>query len=378
MIYLDNASTTYPKPASVIEAVNHYMTKVGASPGRGGYCASTEAGRMVDRVRDGLTRLVNGADSNRTIFTASCTDALNMAINGVLAEGDHVITTALEHNSVSRPLQAMHNAGHITLTRIPFGESGCIDPDDIAKAITPKTKLIAVTHASNVTGVIQPVAEVGAIAREHDVLFLMDAAQTIGVVDIDMQAMLVDLLAFPAHKELLAPPGLGALCVGLRCEVLPWRQGGSGVDSISPTQPEDWPTILEAGTPNTVGIAGLHAALDEIKPAATLAYLRGLLDRLFEGVEEMEGLRVIGNLDSASRVGTVSIMLGDLSPMETSAILDESFGICVRPGLHCAPYTHRTLGTFPDGTIRVSPGPFTTEDDIDQTREAFRQILDKY
>lgn len=374
MIYLDNASTTYPKPAAVTQAMTHYLTDIGASPGRGAYAASREASQMVSDTRRKIVRLVNGYQPDHVVFTANCSDALNTAFHAVLRKGDHVVTTMLEHNSVNRPLQAMTDAEFITHTRVPFSQEGFVDPADVEAAITPATRLVVLNHASNVTGLIQPAAEIGAIARKHGALYMLDAAQTIGLLDIDMVALNADLLAFPAHKELLGPPGVGVLHVGERPDVRPWKQGGTGGDSATPVQPTEWPHILEAGTPNTVGIAGLSAALDVLDPAATLAHLRRMITLLIEQIEKTPAIRIIGSRDADRRVGTLSVVIEGISPTDISAILDGSFGICVRAGLHCAPYACRQLGVFPDGTVRIAPGPFTTEEEIEKTADALASI----
>jgi selenocysteine lyase/cysteine desulfurase len=295
----------------------------------------------------------------------------------VLDPGDHVVTTDLEHNSVSRPLVAMAEAGRIALTRVPADAGGTIDPAAIEAAITPKTRLIALTHASNVLGTIQPVAEVGRIARDRDLLFLVDAAQTAGVVPIDVQAMCIDLLAFPGHKSLLGPTGTGGLYVGPRAEVRPWREGGTGGDSLTPTQPPDFPHTLEGGTPNVLGIAGLTAGLDFVEERGLDAIREHevrLCDRLRLALAELPGFEVFGHGDPARRVGTVSFRCEMIPAPDLGGILDTSFDIAVRPGLHCAPYIHKALGTAPDGLVRVSPGPFTTDADIDKLIAALKEV----
>src|SRR6266581_2143090 len=245
MIYLDNAATSFPKPEAVYQALDAFARQDLANPGRAGHKMALAAERALDDGRHVLNQLFHGEGPERFIFTLNCTDALNMAFKGVLAEGDHVITTDLEHNSVSRPLRAMELAGRITLTRLKADGGGTIDPDAIKKAITPRTRLIAQTHASNVLGTVQPIAEIGRIARERDLLFLVDAAQTAGVLPIDVQALHIDLLAFPGHKSLLGPTGTGALYVGSRAKLRPWREGGTGGDSSTPTQPTEFPYYLE-------------------------------------------------------------------------------------------------------------------------------------
>ncbi len=376
VIYFDNASTSWPKPKWVIDEMARFMAEEGGSPGRAGHRLAVAAERIVRDVRVKLARLINADDPDRIIHCLNGTDALNIALKGSLREGDHVVCTQLDHNSVSRPLEAMAARNFITLTRVPIGADGCVDPDAVRNAITPATRLITTVHASNVTGIIQAVAEIGLIARERDLLFLVDAAQTAGVVDIDVEAMHIDLLTFPCHKSLLGPSGTGTLYVGQRAVLHPWREGGTGADSTYPTQPEEFPTRLEAGTPNTVGLAGLNAALDGLNPAATLAHERGLVGRIICGLAASGRIRILGDAPLSRRVGVLSLFVEGVAPVDLAAILDESFGIAVRAGLHCAPYAHRALGTFPDGTIRVSPGWSTTEAEVDQLIAALREIAE--
>jgi len=399
MIYLDNAATSFPKAPGVGEAAAAFIANDAANPGRAGHRMAVAAEQMLDGVRLKLARLFNAPHHERMVFAMNGTDALNIAIKGVVSAKQsaagtktsgrpHVITSVLEHNSVSRPLQAMADAGAITLTRVDCDNDGLIDPQTIKSAITQDTALIALTHASNVTGTIQDAAAVGAIAREADVLFLLDAAQTAGVVPIDVVAMQIDLLAFPGHKSLLGPTGTGALYVGDRCpeasedpkaagRFAPFREGGTGGDSSTPTQPSLYPYYLEGGTPNTVGIAGLAAGIDHVLAnpmAETLAHEQALCGKLIDAVKDDERFAVLGTLDPEARVGTVSINVEGIDAPDIGSILDDSFEIAVRPGLHCSPYAHQRFGTFPDGAVRVSPGAFSTEDEMDQLIEALDQI----
>jgi len=295
----------------------------------------------------------------------------------VLHEGDHVITSNLEHNSVSRPLRAMEIAGRITLTRLAADAGGSIDPDAVRKAITSKTRLVALTHASNVTGTVQPIAEFGKIVRERDLLFLVDAAQTAGVIPIDVQAMHIDLLAFPGHKSLMGPTGTGALYVGRRAKVGVWREGGTGGDSSSETQPTEYPYFLEGGTPNVLGVAGLVAGVKWVEQQGLEkihAHEVALVERLWKRLDEIGGYEVFGHRDHSRRVGTISFRSDALPAPEIGGILDQAFEIAIRPGLHCAPYAHKAIGTFPDGAVRASPGPFNTEADIDVLAGALAEI----
>ena len=378
MIYLDNAATSFPKPEGVYAAMDHFARHSLANPGRSGH-------KMALRVRTRgsptrchrLNRLFNGKSPDRWIFTLNGTDALNMAFKGVLNDGDHVVTSDLEHNSVSRPLVALAEAKRITLTRVPADGGGTIDPEAIRAAIGPKTRLIALTHASNVLGTVQPVAEVGLIAREHDLLFLVDAAQSAGVLPIDVREMCIDLLALPGHKSLFGPTGTGALYVGSRVDLRPWREGGTGGDSLTPTQPGDFPHHLEGGTPNVLGVAGLVAGLDFVEERGAENIRKHeveLCDRLRIALGELPGFEVFGHADANRRVGALSFRYSGLPAPELAGLLDQSFDIAVRSGLHCAPYIHTALATAPDGLVRISPGPFNTEADLDHLIDALAQI----
>lgn len=372
VIYLDNAATSWPKPPEVVAAMTRFLHEQSGYPIAAGHRMSAAAARAIADARQKIARLVHAPDPARVILTCNCTDALNIAIKGCLREGDHAITTVLEHNSVSRPLQAMAERGFITLTRLGVTGSWQVDPEAVRKAITRKTRMIAMSHASNVIGTIQPVAEVGRVAREHDVLFLVDAAQGAGVLDIDVGAMNIDLLTSSGHKSLRGPTGTGFLFVGERANPVAFREGGSGGDSASATQPKEYPTWLEAGTPNTLGFAGLAAALDVLRPAEGLAHERMLLARLAGKLAGEKRIQVLGG--AAASVGVLSVVVEGVAPVDAGAILDEAFGICVRPGLHCAPYMHKALGTFPDGTLRVSPGPASTVEEMDRLAEALLEI----
>jgi cysteine desulfurase/selenocysteine lyase len=376
-IYLDNAATSYPKPESVYQAMDSFARQSLANPGRAGHKMALASERLLDDCRHLLNQLFHGKEPERWIFTLNCTDALNMAFKGSINDGDHVITTDLEHNSVSRPLRALELAGRITLTRLQADAGGTIDPDQVRRAITRQTRLIALTHASNVLGTVQPVAEVGRIARENDLVLLVDAAQTAGVLPIDVQEMNIDLLAFPGHKSLFGPTGTGGLYVGPRCRVRPWREGGTGGDSSSETQPKEFPYYLEGGTPNVVGIAGLAAGIRWVQQRGLEAIHRHeveLVERFWQRLEERGGYSVLGHRDHTRRVGTISFHSEMLPAAEIGGILDQAFDIAIRPGLHCAPYVHRAQSTFPEGAVRVSPGVFNTAEDIDALAAALSEI----
>lgn len=400
VIYFDNAATSFPKPPQVAEAMARFLAEDAANPGRAGHRMAVRAESMLEAMRVKLTRLFNGEDLQRMIFTLNCTDALNMALKGVLsADGsEHVITTLLEHNSVNRPLQAMAASGGIELTRVECDGEGIVDPDGIRKALQPNTRMIVMTHASNVLGTIQDAAAVGAIACDHGLLFCLDAAQTAGVVPIDIQAMRIDLLAFPGHKSLLGPTGTGGLYIGRRCPepatatptqeyidpavrrgagLRAWREGGTGGDSSAPTQPALYPYYLEAGTPNTVGIAGLEAGVQYVLDhamGAALDHERRLVQAMLDQLAGDERFVIYGPRNAVRRTGALSINIAGYEASDVAAILDDSFDIAVRSGLHCAPYCHRRLGTFPAGTVRISPGPFNTDDELAALLDALDQV----
>ncbi len=379
MIYLDNAATSFPKPETVYEALDRFARTSLANPGRAGHRMAIAAEGQLDAGRNALNRFFRGEAPERWIFTLNGTDGLNIAIKGIVRPGDHVVTTDLEHNSVSRPLVALEKAGVITLTRVG-SEDGYIVPEAIRAALTPATSLVAMTHASNVLGTVQPIEPIAAMVREAGAFFLVDAAQTVGVIPIDLRSLPVDLLAFPGHKALYGPTGIGALYVGPRTDgrIRPWREGGTGGDSSSPTQPSGLPYALEGGTPNVLGVAGLAAGIAWVEsrgPDELRSHEVDLLRRVVDWAEDSDGWRVLGRWDPDTHVGALSLVVPDpLTPQDLGAILDTSFDIAIRPGLHCAPYIHRRLGTYPDGTIRLSPGPFNTPDDIDAFLRALSEI----
>jgi cysteine desulfurase family protein len=379
MIYLDNAATSFPKPEPVYQSLDRFARTSLANPGRAGHRMALAAEQQLDAGRHALNQLFHGEAPERWAFTMNCTDGLNLAIKGIVQPGDHVVTTDLEHNSVSRPLRALEKAGTITLTRVE-SEDGYVDPQAIRRAITPATTLVAMTHASNVLGTVQPIEAIAPIVRESGALFLLDAAQTAGVVPLDLREVPIDLLAFPGHKALYGPTGTGALYAGPRTDgrLRPWREGGTGGDSSSPTQPTALPYALEGGTPNVLGVAGLAAGVAwvaERGPDNLRRHEVGLLQRVVDWVQDADGWRVAGRWEPEAHVGALSLIVPEsLPPQDIGAILDTSFDIAVRPGLHCAPYIHRRLGTYPDGTLRLSPGPFNTQEDIDAFLQALSEI----
>ena len=382
-IYLDNAATSYPKPEEVYRGIEAFVRASGANPGRGGHRRAVEAEAMINDTRRLLARLFHAPRPERIVFGHNATDGLNMAIKGVLRPGDHAITSVLEHNSVSRPLNQLEKEGVITLDRLPATAEHLIDPDQVARAFRPNTRLVALTHASNVTGTIQPIGAIGRIARGRGVLFLVDAAQSAGVVPIDIENDCIDLLAFTGHKALLGPTGTGGLVVGERAEVRPWREGGTGGDSTRPVQPEEFPHRLEGGTPNIFGIAGLREGvrlLLERGVESVLEHERALIKTFVTALARRDRLQwygadtVIAESQGVGRVGLVGVNVPGFAPSEVGAILDEQFDIAVRPGLHCAPYAHKHLGTFPQGTVRLSVGILTTADEMRRAAAAIDEI----
>lgn len=378
MIYLDNAASSWPKPDETWQAMEHFMRNIGANPGRSGHRLSIEAGRILMETREALAELFGEEDPLRICFAKNATEALNLAICGILRPGDHCITSSMEHNSVMRPLRASEKRG-VEVTVAACSPQGELDPREIEKVIRANTKLIVITHASNVTGALMPIAEVGAIAGAHDIIFCIDAAQTAGVFPTDCKKMHIDLLAFTGHKSLYGPQGIGGLYIreGLEKKLEPLMRGGTGSRSEFQEQPDFMPDKYESGTPNTVGIAGLGAGARFILSqgiAQIRAKEQGLTRMLIEGLGFIPGVTVYGCRDAERQVAIVSFNISDLSPSEITMELDEEFGIMSRPGLHCAPAAHQTINTFPQGTVRLSAGYFTTEEEIASALAAVEKI----
>jgi cysteine desulfurase family protein len=379
-IYLDNAATSWPKPEAVYAAVDHYQRTLGAPAGRGTYAQAAEVERQVLGCRLALAELLHVSDPRRIVLTFNGTDALNLALYGLLRPGDHVVTSVCEHNSVLRPLAALRDRRQVAVTYVPADRAGRVDPDDIRRACTPRTRVIALVHASNVTGTIQPAEAVGQIAREAGAYFLLDAAQTLGYLPVDVQRMGVHLLAAPGHKGLLGPLGTGLLYVaeGVEAELQPIRQGGTGTHSEEEAQPRELPDRYEAGNLNVPGIVGLQAGVRHVLAAgveAERARQQWLMTRLLAGLHELDGVQVYGPPDAAGRVGLVSLRWEGLSPQELASVLDAQWSIQTRAGLHCAPRMHASLGTLPEGTLRLSVGHFTTLDQIDTVLAALAAIV---
>lgn len=381
-LYLDNAATSFPKPPSVIEAMVRYASELGASAGRGAYREAVETGAILSECRRRLNRLFHGQNPDHFIFTLNCSDSLNLAIKGLVNphDGGHAICTHIDHNSILRPLRAMEENGWIEVTRVPVeGSTGLVDPDDIRKAIRPDTRLIALTHVSNVTGTIQPIREIGRIAREAEVPFVVDAAQSAGHVPIDVQADQIDLLAAPGHKGLLGPLGTGFLYIrpGLERVLRPLKEGGTGSASESDRQPDAMPDKYEPGSHNAIGIAGLSEGVRWItqQTIEKLAAHESELVRAFIDRTEIEGLTLYGPAGVRHRVGVFSVRLEGFDPHELAAVLETSYGILTRAGIHCAPLAHESIGTASSGgTTRLSFGPFVTLHDVQHATDALAQI----
>lgn len=366
-IYLDNAATTFPKPETVYRAVIDAMREIGASPGRGGHRRSLEASRLLFETREAIAALFAIPDASRVIITHSATEALNLALRGSLAPGDHVVTTSMEHNSLLRPLYLLRKEG-VEVTIVPAATDGRVDSEEVKRALRPNTRMIAVGHVSNVSGTIQAIEALSAVAREAEVLFLVDAAQSAGSHAIDVVATGIDLLAVPGHKGLYGPQGTGFLYVAPTLKLRPLLAGGTVGSSTFEGQPDAMPEGFEAGTHNLPGIAGLKAGVEFVLDRGVEEIgkkERLLVDRAFKRLGALEEVTLYGPADSAWRGGLLSFSVAGSDPSTVAFQLDQTYDIAVRSGLHCAPEAHRTLGTFPEGTIRVSPGLFTTTDDID-------------
>jgi cysteine desulfurase family protein len=376
MIYFDNAATSWPKPASVAAAVQEQMTGASGNPGRSGHRLSVAAARVVEDTREALARLFHVADPSRLAFAPNATHALNVALLGFLRPGDRVVTTSVEHNSVMRPLRHLETLG-VRVAVVDCETDGSIDVGKVEDALRPGARLLVATHASNVAGTILPIGELAALARTHGSRFVVDAAQTAGTVPIDVEALGVDVLAFAGHKGLFGPTGTGGLYVREGVDLQPLVRGGTGSDSAHEVQPDFMPDMLESGTLNVSGIAGLGAGvrfLMDVGVDAVQAHERLLATHCIEGIRAIADVTVYGPANPASRCGIVSFNVSGVSPSDVGGLLDESFGIMARTGLHCAPAAHRTLHTFPGGTVRFGFGWFNTVDEVAAAVDAVRQI----
>ncbi len=382
MIYFDNAATSWPKPPPVVEAITNCISEVGANPGRSGHRLSIEAGRIVYAAREAVAELFAARDPLRVVFGQNVTEALNLALRGLLRPGDHVITSSIEHNSVMRPLRALERRG-VSLTIVQCSPEGFLDPAAVEAAVRPDTGMVALNHASNVVGTLLPVREVGQIARGHDLLLMVDAAQTGGAYPIDVESDMIDLLGFTGHKSLCGPMGTGGLIIGERVDLArlePLKRGGTGSRSEYEEQPGFLPDLCESGTLNVPGLAGLRAAvrwLLERGVEGIRARETALTQSLLNGLQAISTVTVYGPLDNELQVATISFNVSGMECSEVGLRLDEEHDIMCRVGLHCSPAAHRTIGTFPAGTVRFGLGSFNTVEEVDLALAAVRTLAEE-
>jgi len=379
-IYLDNAATSWPKPTEVYDAVDHWQRNVGAPAGRGAYDEALQSDRLVHDARRAVAGVLGVKDPKSLVFAFNGTDALHLAIQGLIRPGDHVVTTVCEHNSVLRPLRQLADERGVAVAHVGANAEGVVSAADVVAAVAPRTRFVVVTQASNVTGALQPIAEIGEELRRRGIMFVVDAAQSAGEIPLDLDALPADFVAMPGHKGLLGPLGTGVLYVRPGCEerLMSIRTGGTGSESRSTRQPATMPDKFESGNLNVPGLVGLGAAarwLSARGVAAVREHAVALVRKLLDGLDGVPGLSVVGPRAAESRVGVVSVRLEGYDPQELAAVLATSYGIECRAGLHCAPLMHRALATeSAGGTLRLSCGPFTTDDDVDAAVAAIREV----
>ena len=379
-IYLDNAATSWPKPEAVYAAVDRALRQLGAPAGRGTYAEADEVARLVSETRRSAARLLGASNPRSVIFTSNGTDSLNQAIHGVLRPGDHVVTSAAEHNSTLRPLRQIQEMHGVEVTRVGCDGAGLVDPDEIRAALTPQTRLIALVHASNVTGAVQPVVEVGRLAAEHQIWYLIDAAQSLGHLPFDLATTRAQMVAAPGHKGLLGPLGTGILYISpdIESHLTPLRQGGTGTQSETDQQPTTLPDRFESGNHNVPSLLGLGAGIAYVAErgiADIYTHEQHLIEQLRHGLEEINGVKLFGPHTPQQRAGVVSITLAGYPPQELAVLLESSHRIQTRAGFHCTPLIHRCLDTASSGgTLRFSVGPFTTADEIQVAVQAVGEI----
>jgi len=382
IIYFDNAATSYPKPEEVPQAMFRFSKEVGASPGRSGHRLAVEAARIVFEARERISQLFGVKDSSRVVFGLNATEGINQGLRGLLRPGDHVITSSMEHNSVMRPLRAMMKEG-LEVTILPCSTEGFLDIQGVRKSVQKNTKMVVLNYGSNVVGTLQPLEELGSICREKDVLFFVDAAQSAGAIPIDMEREMIDLLAFTGHKALFGPQGTGGLVLGERVderEIVPVKRGGTGSRSEQEEQPDFLPDLCESGTPNGVGLAGLLAGMDFVMKEGVpkiREHEKKLTKRLLQGLQEIRGVTVYGPKDAQKQLSTVSFNFQGAAPSEVGLRLDEEYGILCRVGLHCSPAAHRTIGTFPQGTVRFSLSYFNRPEEVEFALQVVSQLAQK-
>jgi len=378
MIYLDNAATAWPKPDIVYSFMNEFYRNNGVNPGRSGFDMAIEAGNLVENTRKRLNDFFNGDSPERTVFCYNATDGLNLIINGLVGEGDHVISTNLEHNSVIRPLNHLIREVGLDVTWLPFNELGFINPEDVAEAMQENTKLVIINHGSNVIGTVQDLAAIGKVVKDTDAVFAADCSQTAGVYPIDMQAMNLDVLCFTGHKAMMGPTGIGCVLVRDHVEIAQTRAGGTGVRSAYPYHLENYPWRLETGTLNIVGIAGLWAGQDWMDERG-LDNIRNhelnLMNKFVQNIRDIEGVILYFCDNLENHLSTVSVNVRGMEAMNTGTLLDVDHNIATRTGLHCAPKVHEQMGTIEEhGTVRFSIGAFNTEAHIDKAIAALEDI----
>jgi cysteine desulfurase family protein len=376
LIYMDNAATTYPKPESVYDAVDHFNRCLGGNPGRGSHHATLKAGSILLDAREALSRLFNIKDCEQIAFTSNITESLNIALKGYLRPGDHVISTSMEHNAVARPLYSLSQQG-VEWTAVACAGDGSLDPEEIRKAIKPNTRVVCLLHASNLTGTILPIAEVGRICRDNGLLFIVDSAQSAGVLPIDVEEQNIDVLAFTGHKGLLGLQGTGGIYVAPGIEIRTLKEGGTGSLSEYLQHPEIMPDHLESGTPNTPGIVGLLAGVNFILqtgPENIRKHEQEMTQMLLDGLREIKGVRIYGPGDSKKQTAVIAFNIDDVDCGQLSMQLDYQYGIITRSGLHCAPLAHQVIGTLERGTCRFSPGYFTSKDEIKTVIRAIHDL----
>lgn len=378
-LYFDNAATSWPKPEAVYKAAEKQMREACGNPGRSGHTRTLESDRLIYRTREAIAALFNIADPGRVVFALNATDALNIALKGFLTSGDHVLYTSMDHNSVLRPLGRLRHDKLITTTEIPCSEDGFPNLSFLKKSYQPNTRLLVINQASNVTGTLAPIKEMVASAHQRGVQVLVDAAQTAGTIKIDVEADEIDMLAFTGHKGLLGPTGTGGLYVRAGLDLRPLREGGTGSQSEIDLHPENMPERLEAGTLNSVGLAGLLEGVNFIKQTGIeeiRAHEKSIRTYLYDQLQEIADIRLFGPSDPEFSSCIISFTINNVDCGDIGYILENSYGILCRTGLHCAPLAHKAIGTFPEGTVRLSPGYFSSRQDIDYLIKAIREIAD--
>lgn len=376
MIYLDNAATSFPKPESVYKKIDDCMRNYCANPGRSGHKMAMESARVVEETRDIIAKLFNIKNPMDVVYTFNATDSLNLAIKGFLNPGDHVIATTMEHNSVLRPIMELENIG-VEHTFVQADEEGKINPKDVESAIKDNTKLIAIIHASNVTGTLIDIEAIGNIAKKHNITYLVDASQSAGVYDIDVEKLNIDMLAMPGHKGLLGPQGTGILYVNNKIRLRSQREGGTGSKSEEIIQPDLYPDKYESGTHNTPGIAGLGAGVEFILETGIdniRKHEEALSQYMIDEILKIDGVKLYGPKSAEDRAAVIAINIKDLDSGEVTFRLDREFGIATRSGIHCAPLAHKSIGTLKQGAVRFSLGYFTTKEEVEEAIKAIKII----